>query len=131
MSIRILAFIKRQGGRVTASQLKRGLNSSRYPQVYEAAIQQLLDDGAVEFEKEPGSRRQWISLLEIPERFQETPPKPRHPPRSRGRTPWFEVFLAKQTLKKALDLWVDNVRRAREESKRRAARAVRAAMLVK
>lgn len=128
ISIRILAFIKRQGGRVTVSQLKRGLNAYRYPHVYEAAIQQLLDIGAVRLEKEPASRRQWISLLETPERFQATPsiPKPRqHPPRSRGRTPWFELHLAKQTLKNALDLWVDDVRRANVESKRRAARAVR------
>jgi hypothetical protein len=127
MSIRILAFIKRQGDRVTVSQLKRGLNAYRYPHVYEAAIQQLLDIGAVRLEKEPASRRQWISLLETPERFQATPsiPKPRrHPPRSRGRTPWFELHLAKQTLKNALDLWVDDVR-ANVESKRRAARAIR------
>jgi hypothetical protein len=34
-------------------------------------------------------------------------------------------------LKKALELWVDDVRRAREEGRRRAARAIRAAILVK
>jgi hypothetical protein len=132
--IRILAFIKRQGGRVTVSQLKRRLNAYRYPQVYKAAIQQLLDLGAIEVEKEPGNRRKWISLLEIPERFQATRSihkRRGHPARSRGRTLWFELFLAKQTLKKALELWVDDVRRAREEGRRRAARAIRAAILAK
>ncbi len=119
--VRIVVFIKRHGGRVTMSQLRRGLNAYRHPQVYEAAIKHLLDLGAIKVEK-PGSRRQWISVIRIPKRYQAIRPNPkrrRHRPRSRGRNPWFELLLAKKTLKKELELWANDVRRAREEDKRR------------
>jgi hypothetical protein len=81
---------------VTLSNLRRGVNAYRYGNNYELAIQKLQELGAITVEKERRTRRQWVTVLAIPKRFQATRPKPktrRHRPRSRGRTTWFQNLM--------------------------------------
>jgi hypothetical protein len=52
------------------------VSAYRFPKLYETAIQHLLDLGAVNFEKEPGSRRQWIVVIRISKRYQAARPIP-------------------------------------------------------
>ena len=88
------------GCHVTSSALRRGLNAYRYPEQYEEAFQTLLSF-ALKLEKEPGSRRQWVTLLKTPRQFEVRKPKPkrrRHRPRSRGQTQWFQLLMAEQEL---------------------------------
>ena len=101
MCLRILDFMGDHGCHETSSGLRRGLNAYRYPEQYEEAFQKLLSLKALKLEKEPGSRRQWVTLLKTPREFEVTKPKPkrrRHKPRSRGQTPWFKRLMAEQEL---------------------------------
>ena len=102
MCVSIIDFIRTQGGRVTLSQLRRGLNAYRYPEeVFDFALRRLQNRGAIKIEKEPRTRRQWVTLLEVPQKYEATrlPPKRRrHAPRSRGQTPWFQALMAEQEL---------------------------------
>lgn len=102
MSLRILDFMRHHEGYVTSSNLRRGLNAYRYPELYESAFQKLQSLKALKVEKEPGTRRQWVTLRKIPRGFEVTRPKPkrrqRHKPRSRGQTTWFQQFMAEQEL---------------------------------
>ena len=92
----ILRFIETHGRRVTLSQLRRGLNASRYHGTFDAAVRQLQDLGAITIEKEPGTRRRWVTLVEAPKRVQghqtpaQTPaaqaPKPRTVHRGSSRS---------------------------------------------
>ena len=61
MCLRILDFMGDHGGHVTSSALRRGLNAYRYPEQYEEAFQTLLSLKGLKLEKEPGSRRQWVT----------------------------------------------------------------------
>jgi len=87
--VAILQFITTHGRRVTLSQLRRGLNASRYHGTFDAAVRQLQDLGAITIEKDPGTRRQWVTLVEAHSEFKATRPQPkprqRHRPRSRGQ----------------------------------------------
>jgi hypothetical protein len=101
MCLRILDFLRHHGCHVTSSDLRRGLNAYRYPEHYQPALQELLRLKALKLEKEPGTRRQWVTLVKIPREFKVKKAKPqrrRHKPRSRGRTAWFERLMIEQEL---------------------------------
>lgn len=100
MCLRILDFMRDHECHVTSSVLRRGLNASRYPEHYDEAFQTLVSLKALRVEKEPGSRRVWVTLLKIPRGYEVRKPKPkrRHKPRSRGQTEWFKQFIAEQEL---------------------------------
>ena len=101
MCVRILDFITTHGRRVTLSQLRRGLNAYRYPWLFDMALRRLQNRGAIKIEKEPRTRRQWVTLLEVPQKYAATklPPKRRRrAPRSRGQTPWFQALMAEREL---------------------------------
>ena len=145
LCVGILAFIESQSGRVTASQLQRGTNASRRPEIYKAAIQHLLELRAITVEKERGSKRRWITLLKIPKHLRATKlkPKRRHRPRRRGRTPRFELLLAKRDLTKEIEsltndilakplaVLTNDLREARREDRRRGEHRFIAAVLTK
>jgi hypothetical protein len=101
LCVAILSFLKTHGGRVTLSQLRRDLNGYRRRETFKAAIRHLQDLGAITIEKESGTRRQWVTLVQVPERYETTRPKPkpfrRHQPRSRGQTPWFQSLMTRRT----------------------------------
>ena len=99
--VTVLACLRQRGGRVTSSQLRRGVSGYRYPEIYNLALQRLQSLRALKVEKEPGTRRQWVTLLKIPRKYEATRPeqqRQRHKPRSRGQTPWFKRLMAEQEL---------------------------------
>ena len=100
MCLRILDFMRDHGCHLTYSGLRRGLNAYRYPKHYDEAFQTLVSLKALKVEKEPGSRRVWVTLLKIPRGYEVRKPKPnrRHKPRSRGQTDWFKRLMAEQEL---------------------------------
>jgi len=101
MCVRILDFITTHGCRATLSQLRRGLNAYRYPWLFDMALRRLQNRGAIKIEKEPRTRRQWVTLLEVPQKYAATklPPKRRRRAhRSRGQTPWFQALMAEREL---------------------------------
>jgi hypothetical protein len=115
MCVRILDFTKHRGGRVTVSNLRRGVNAYHYGDTYELAIQKLQKLGAITVEKEPGTRRLWLTVLAIPKCFQATRGKPKgrqHAPRSRGRTTWFKARAQRELAKQFALLIADNIREA-------------------
>jgi hypothetical protein len=101
LCVAIIDFLRRHGGRASVSQVRRGLNASRWGVVFDRAIQKLEGLKSVKLSKEARTRRKWVTLLEVPERFEETRLKPkrrRHAPRSRGQTEWFQELMAEQEL---------------------------------
>jgi len=131
---KILAFIQGEGGCASVSQLKRGLNSYRFPQLYDVAIQKLLDLGAIRLEKEPGTRRQRVCLIKIPNKFKRTGPKPkrgRRRPANQRRTPWFEKRLLLRNVEKMFDQAVQQIRKADSENRYRAGNRLLAELLLK
>jgi hypothetical protein len=101
LCVRILDVIKRgSGGTVTCSQVRRALNAHRYKEVYEKAFQTLISRRIIKVQKEAGTRRQLVILLQIPPKYVLTRPKPKrhHKPRSRGQTLWFQDLMAEQEL---------------------------------
>jgi hypothetical protein len=86
---------------MTSSQLRRGVSGYRYPEIYDLALQKLQSLRAIKVEKEPETRRQWVTLLEIPPKYEAMRPKPkrkRRKPRSRGQTEWFQRLMDEQEL---------------------------------
>lgn len=128
--VRILGFIKTHECRVTLSQLRRGLNASRYHGTFDAAVRHLQDLGAMTIEKEPGSRRQWVTLVEAPSEFKATRPQPTrrlHRPRSRGQSPWFRSLMTRRTAEQFANLISelrDAIREGQSEKSRQAARRI-------
>jgi len=127
MYVRILHFITTHGCRVTLSQLRRGLNASRYHGTFDAAVRQLQDLGAITIEQEPGTRRLWLTLVEIPKQQETTRPQPKrrlHRPRSRGQTNWFQSLMTRRTAEQFASLITelrDAIREGESEKSRRAA----------
>jgi DNA-binding transcriptional regulator GbsR (MarR family) len=128
--VAILDFITTHGCRVTLSQLRRRLNASRYPGTFDAAVRQLQDLHAITIEKEPGTRRQWVTLVEIPKQLEATRPQPkrrRHRPRSRGQSPWFQSLMTRRTAEQFASLISelrDAIREGQSEKSRQAARRI-------
>jgi hypothetical protein len=136
--VSILDFTKHRGRRVSFSGLRRGVNAYRYGNNYELAIQKLQELGAITVEKERRTRRQWITVLEIPKRSQATRPKPktrRHKPRSRGQTLWFRNLMmcrAAAKLGKQIGILLrENLANARREQIRRNTHRLLATILAK
>jgi hypothetical protein len=101
MCVSVINFIRTQGGRVTLSQLRRGLNAYRHPEVFDFALRRLQKRRAIKIENEPGSRREWVTLLEVPQKYEATKlplERRRCAPRSRGQTPWFQALMAEREL---------------------------------
>lgn len=127
MCVRILQFLTTHGHRVPLSQLRRGLNASRYHGTFDAAVRQLQDLGAITIEKEPGTRRRWVTLVDPPSEFKATRPQPkrrRHRPRSRGQSPWFQSLMTQRTAEQFASLVSelrDAIREGQSEKSRRAA----------
>ena len=99
MCVRVLAYMRHRGPRLPWAEIRHGLNAYRDKDTFELAMQKLQDLKAIKVEKEPGTRRRWVTLLEIPKRFEETQLKPkrrRHSPRSRGQSAWFQQLMAEE-----------------------------------
>ncbi len=97
MCVKIVDLMNHKGHRLPLSIIRRGLNANRYPGLLDFAFGRL--HRALKIEKEPGTRRKWVTLLEVPEKYAATrlPPKRRrHSPRSRGQTPWFQARMAER-----------------------------------
>lgn len=101
MCVKIIDFMNHKGHQLPLSTIRRGVNAHRYPEVFDFALRRLQNGRAIKIEKEPGSRREWATLLEVPQKYEATrlPPKRRrHAPRSRGQTAWFQEFMAEREL---------------------------------
>jgi hypothetical protein len=99
MCVKIIDFMNHNGHRLPSSTVRRGVNAHRYPGVFDFALRRL--KRVLNIEKEPGTRREWLNLLEVPPKYEATtlPPKRRrYPRRSRGQTPWFQALIAEQEL---------------------------------
>ncbi len=99
MCVRIVDFMSHNGRRLPYSTIRRGVNAYRYPGLLDFAFQRL--HRALKIEEEPGTRRKWVTLLEVPEKYAATrlpPERRRHRPRSRGQTPWFQEFIDEREL---------------------------------
>src|SRR5437870_5889564 len=96
MCVQICDFLNCMGSQITLSRLRRGLSSYRRPDIFAKAIRRLRYIGAIELKKQKGTRLTWVFLMDIPEQYTETAPRPkkqRFAPQSRGRTPWFEKLI--------------------------------------
>jgi len=100
MCVKIVDLMNHKGHRLPLSIIRRGVNAYRYPPwLIDMALRRL--QRALKIEKAPGTRRQWATLLEVPQKYEATrlPPKRRRDaPRSRGRSPWFQALMAEQEL---------------------------------
>ena len=100
MCVKIIDFMNHYGRRLPRSTVRRGVNDYRYPGVFDFALRRLRNR-ALTIEKEPRTRREWLTLFEVPPKYEATalPPKRRrHAPRSRGQSPWFRALMAEQEL---------------------------------
>lgn len=99
--VRVLDCLRHHSGRMTSSELRRGVSGYRHPEIYDLALEKLQRLKAIEVEKEPGNRRVWVTLLKIPPKYEATRPKPkrqRYEPHSRGQTEWFKRLMEEYEL---------------------------------
>lgn len=85
------------GGQAYLRDLRRATNSSKGKPHSEMALARLEATGVMRFE--PEGRRVLVTIAKRPPQYlqpQLKPKKRRHPPRSRGRTPWFEDLLRRR-----------------------------------
>jgi len=101
MCVRILDFMNHNGHRLPLSTIRRGLNAYRCRDLFNRALRRLQNRRAIMVDKEPATRREWVTLQELPQKYRATklPPKRRrHAPHSRGQTFWFQALMAEREL---------------------------------